>query len=807
MCSFLRSLMSFGFAGAILFGFQSAPNQRVVYAELQVSSVLSNEQGGTSTSRALLDRYCVTCHNQRLQTAELLLDQIDLDDIHLNSETLEKIVRKLRAGQMPPPGRPRPDSHALLSFVENLESSLDRYSRLNPNPGRVASRRMNRLEYVNAIEDLLALKVDGDELLPSDMAGLGFDNNADVLSMTPALMARYTAAATKISRAAIGSPENRPSRQMYSLGFETQGERMNEDMPFGTHGGLSARHVFPLDGNYLFTIRMKGGGGGGVQGIGQDDHDIELRINYELIKQWNVGGKFPGADPGILIPIPDDDVEGILLHEYRLNADKNLEVRVPVQAGQHLVTVAFTDSNPTPFAGAYGRPGIDQLFVSGPFDGTVPKETASRKNIFVCRPSDEIREELCAREIIATLARRAYRRPVVEADINRLLAFYYAGREDGDFDSGIERSLEALLSMPEFLFRIERRPQNIPSDHIYRLSDVELASRLSFFLWRSIPDEKLLDLAEQNRLGDPEVLNNQVIRMLEDERATRFMNDFVGQWLQVRNINAQDPDGALFAGFNDTLRKAMLRETELFFESQVRADRPVRELLNADYTFLNEQLARHYGVRDVYGSRFRRVQWKDDRRHGLLGHASLLTITSYANRTSVVLRGKWVLETLLGAPPPPPPPNVPPLEENDAIGSPTTLREKMEQHRSNPVCASCHQQMDPLGFAMEHFDAIGRWRDTDAGVPINAFIQWDGQDIENSKQFREALLGHGNEFLRTVTEKLISYALGRGVHYYDAATIRQLVRDLEQNNNRWSSLITGIVKSEPFQMRKSSTEG
>ena len=759
-----------------------------------------------AAARALLDRYCVSCHNERLQTAGLMLDQVDLTAVGTHAEVLEKVVRKLRAGQMPPPGRPRPESATVAAFAASLEAALDRHAEAAPDPGRVASRRMNRLEYVNAIEDLLALEIDGAEMLPSDMAGLEFDTNADVLSMTPSLMARYTAAATKISRAAVGSPDNRPARKVYQLGFETQSARMNEDMPLATHGGLAARHVFPLDGEYVFTVRMKGtgaGGGGGVQGIGEDDHDIELRLDHSLVQRWNVGGRFPGPDPGVLIPIPDDDVEGIRLHEYRLNADKGLEIRLPVKAGQRLVTVAFTDSNPTPLDGAYGRPGIHQLFISGPFDGTVAEEdTPSRRRIFVCRPAAADDEEACAQEILATLVRRAYRRPVTQSDLEPLLGFYRVGRRERDFEAGVERALEALLSMPEFLMRIEQEPSGARPGDIYRLTDLEVASRLSFFLWRSMPDDELLEVAAAGRLREPDVLAYQVERMLADRRATRFMNDFVGQWLKVRNIHAQAPDGNLFAGFNDTLRKAMLRETELFFESQVREDRPISDLLRADYTYLNEQLARHYGIDSIYGSRFRRVAWTDDRRHGLLGHASLLTITSYANRTSVVLRGKWILETLLGAPPPAPPPNVPPLEEDEEAAAPTSLREKMEQHRSNPVCSSCHQRMDQLDFAMEHFDAIGRWRVTDRGAEINATIDWDDQTIDSPRAFREALVGRGSEFLRTVTEKLYSYALGRVLTYRDAPTVRRLVRDLERADYRWSALVLGIVKSEPFRMRR-----
>ncbi len=753
-------------------------------------------------ARDLLDRYCVACHNERLRTADLLLDRLDIEQVAANAEVLEKVVRKLRSGQMPPAGRPRPDGAAVESFVTALEVALDRAAALAPNPGRVASRRLNRVEYVNAIRDLLELEIDGSELLPSDMAGFGFDNNADVLSMTPGLMARYIAAATKISRAAIGSPDNRPARQVYSLGFEVQDARMSEQMPFATRGGLAARHLFPLDGDYVFTVRMKRNAAvDTIDGIAEDEHEIQLRVDHKLVTRWRIGGRYPGPDPGRVIAPREDDVAGQRLHEYRLTADDVLEIRMPVEAGQRLVSVAFTDSAPSPL-GLRGKPGIDRLFVSGPFDGTVPEDMPSRRRILTCRPTGSQDEEPCAREIIAGLARRAYRRPVTSADVDPLLRVYREGRRARDFDFGIERALEALLSMPEFLLRVEHRPADAVPGEVYELTDLELATRLSFFLWRSIPDDELLDLAASGELSEPDVLRQQVRRMLADRRATRFTNDFVGQWLQIRNINEQAPDGALFAEFNDTLRRAMVRETELFFESQVREDRPLPELLTAGYTYLNEQLARHYGVADVYGSRFRRVAWQDDRRHGLLGHASLLTITSYANRTSVVLRGKWVLENLLGAPPPPPPPNVPPLEEDAAGAAPTSLRAKMEQHRRNPVCASCHTEMDQLGFAMEHFDAIGQWRETDGGALIDATIEWAERTIDSPRSFRETLVGKGQEFVRTVAEKLLTYALGRGVSHHDAPTVRQLVRAMDDNDYRWSSLVLGIVESAPFRMRR-----
>ena len=773
----------------------------ILHAGLPWASAQPSSPG--TPSRELLDQYCVTCHNERTLTAGLALDAVDVTEIHGNAEVLEKVVRKLRSGQMPPEGRPRPDAAMLETFVASLELTLDRAAAAAPDPGRVATRRLNRLEYVNAIEDLLALEINGEELLPGDMAGFGFDNNADVLSITPSLMARYMTAATKISRTAVGSPDNRPITQVFEVGFERRDIRVSEDMPFATHGGLAVRHTFPLDGDYVLAIRLKRNDTiETIDGIAEDVHQIEVRVDHELVRRFEVGGKFPGPDPGQLIAAPEDDIEGQRLHEYRMTADHELEVRVTIEAGTRLVSVGFTDSAPSPSPPGL-LPGIDRVFVSGPFDGTVPDDTSTRRRIFVCRPDGPSAEEPCARKILTSLARRAYRRPVTDDDIEPLLRVYQEGRDDRDFEAGVERGLEALLSMPSFLLRVERPPVDTRSGAVYRLSDLELASRLSFFLWKSIPDDELLDLAVRDELSTPDVLAGQVRRMLEDRRATRFMDDFVGQRLQVRNIHSQDPDGALFAGFNDTLRTAMVRETELFFESQVREDRPLQELLRADYTYLNEQLARHYGVDDIYGSRFRRVQWDDDRRHGLLGHASLLTVTSYANRTSVVLRGKWVLETLLGAPPPPPPPNVPPLEENDRA-NPTSLRERMEQHRSSPVCASCHNRMDPLGFAMENFDAIGRWRETDGGAAIDSTIELAGTTVDSPRAFREALLASGDEFVRTVTEKLMIYAVGRGVDYTDAPTLRQIVRGLGQEDYRWSSLVLGIVESDAFQMRRAS---
>jgi uncharacterized protein DUF1592/uncharacterized protein DUF1588/uncharacterized protein DUF1585/uncharacterized protein DUF1595 len=553
---------------------------------------------------------------------------------------------------------------------------------------------------------------------------------------------------------------------------------------------------------------------GTIEGIDEDQSKIELRVDHQLLKRFDIGGQLKGPDPGVLIAVPEDDIDGQKVHDYRLNADNILELRLPIKAGTRLVAAGFTDSMPSPIDDGPSQitrllggnaVGIDMLYISGPFNGRTTDGTPSRQQIFVCRPASAREEDACARRILTTLARRAYRRPVVENDVTPLMALYKEGRAKRDFDGGIERALEALLSSPKFLIRLEREPADVKPGAPYRLSDLELASRLSFFLWRSIPDDELLDLAAAGKLKDPSALTQQVKRMIADKRATRFMDDFAGQWLQVRNIQAQAPDVALFPDFDDTLRDAMAEETELFFQSQVREDHPIPDLLRSNYTFLNERLARHYGIDNIYGSHFRRVTLSDDRRMGLLGQASILTVSSYSNRTSVVLRGKWVLENILGAPPPPPPPNVPPLKENDGKSKPTALRERMEAHRRNPVCAACHGRMDPLGFALEHYDAVGKWRETDTGAEINSTISWFGNTIDSPKAFREALLNRGNEFNKNVVEKLLTYALGRGVDFSDAPTVRKIVTDISKNDYRWSSLVLGIVKSAPFQMRRAMT--
>jgi hypothetical protein len=766
--------------------------------------------------RQLLDRYCVTCHNERLKTGGLALDLIDPRDVNAHAEVLEKVLRKLRSGQMPPEGRPRPDQRTLTTFMSALESALDRASGSNLNPGSLPVHRLNRLEYANVIRDMLSLEINPQELLPTDDSAFGFDNNAEALSVSPALMARYMSAATKISRLALGSRDNRQAIQVYKpASFGRQDARMGEDLPFGTYGGLAVRHAFPLDGDYDFRIRLQRGGN-----VADNEYVIEVRVDHALVKQFRIGGEFKnmtrdgeGGGPAL----PEEDVVARRLADYRQNIDNDLKLRVPLKAGVRLIAVTFVDIAPAAPEGAVlpppsirnsqGNngglsPGVDSLEIAGPFGGRTPRDTPSRRRIFVCEPTNPRDEEPCAKTIITTLARRAFRRPVTASDVEPLFQTYRAARAEGDFERGIERALETLLTMPSVLLRIEAPPAGARSGQIHRISDIELASRLSFFLWRSAPDDELLDAAARGSLHEPRVFEQQVRRVLADARAARWMTDFVGQWLIIRNLRSVEPDPLMFPDFDDTLRDAMGRETELFFESQVRDDRSIGELLTADYTYLNERLAGHYRVPGIFGSHFRRVRLTDERRHGLLGQASVLTVTSYAHRTSVVLRGKWVLETLLGSPPPPPPPNVPPLKENDGKSAPASLRDRMEQHRRNPVCATCHTRMDPLGFALENFDATGRWRETDEGAPINAAITLDGAKIDGPSDFRAALAKHGDEFVRAVAEKVMTYALGRGLQYYDGPTVRQVLREAANDNYKWSALILAIVRSKPFQMTR-----
>jgi len=769
-------------------------------------------QQPSATYRAVLDRYCVSCHNQRLRTASLVLERgaIDLDHVGQGAEVWEKVLDKVRAHSMPPAGRPRPTPQEYDGFSAWLQGELDRTAAANPNPGRPTIHRLNRTEYANAVRDLLALEINAMALLPPDDLGFGFDNNADMLSISPGLLERYMSVATKISRIAVGDPAMRPVVETYKVSSQlVQDDRASEDLPFGSRGGVSIRHYFPLDGEYLVRIRLQRDGIYNIRGLAEAQN-IDLRLDGVRVKLFTVGGQNGPTMNG----------------SYRNgnDAEAGLEIRLAVKAGAHRIGVSFQQRNVapggivparlpvanfilSPTARAMGFAelmGVAGLEIAGPYQPVASTHTPSRDAMFICRPARLTDEEDCAAKLLGRLARRAYRRPTTADDAATLLQFYRLGRRGADFDKGIEKGLTRILIDPEFLFRVERDPANVPPQTAYRLDDLQLASRLSFFLWSSIPDEELLDLAARGKLRDDAVLAAQTRRMLADPRAATLIENFAAQWLHLRNIRAVAPDVNLFPEFDENLREAFQRETELFVESQFHEDRSISDLLTSNETFLNERLARHYGVPNVYGSHFRRVTFSDGSRGGLLGQGSILTITSHATRTSPVLRGKWVLDNVLGAPPPPPPPNVPPLPDRADDGKAATVRERLEQHRQNPVCASCHARMDPLGFALENFDAIGKFRTADEGdraIDANGSLA-DGTPLAGAPALRDYLLSHREEFAATVASKLMTYALGRGIEYYDLPAVRRIVRDAGGSDYRWSAIVLGIVRSVPFQMRR-----
>lgn len=751
----------------------------------------------TTSQRELFNRYCISCHNAKLRTAGLVLDTMDTADVSKDAAAWEKVLRKVRARAMPPAGSRRPDEAAYVSLTSWLESTLDRAALANPNPGRILDHRLNRAEYGNVIRDLLAVEIDSQSLLPGDDLNFGFDNIADVLSLTPALLARYMSVARRISGLAVGSPSSGPIMETFVLPpMHTQGDRNSEDLPFGTRGGTAVRYNFPLDGEYVIKIRLREAGVGGVLGMAEP-HQLDVRVDGVKVKQFTVGGR---------------DARGADLND-------RLEVRFLAKAGPRDVAVTFVQKLVAPegplephmniLDDLYCQdcnPGVDRFSITGPFNAAGSGDTPSRRKIFVCRPATINDEGPCVNKILTSLARRAYRRPVTAADLQTLLSFYGEGRKQGGgLESGIERALERILVDPEFLFRAEREPAGIAPDTNYRISDLELASRMSFFLWSSIPDDELLDVAARGRLKDPAVLERQVRRMLADPRAAALSSNFLGQWFQVRQLRATTPDPAIFLDYDEDLRESFSRETELLLESQLREDRSIFDLLTANYTFLNERLARHYGIPNIYGTHFRRVTVGSDRA-GILGQGSVLTVTSYANRTSPVLRGKWVLDNIFNTPPPPPPNGVPALkEDNEEGGKGLTVRERLERHRRNPVCATCHAPMDPLGFALENFDAIGAWRTTDSRLPVDATgVLPNGTKIDGISGLRDLVLRRGDEFVITSAEKLLTYALGRGLEYYDLPIARAIVRGAAANHNRWSALVLGVVKSTPFQMRRSS---
>ena len=779
--------------------------------------------------REVLDTYCVACHNERLRTAGLLLDQADTHRIAAGAEVWEKAIRKLRGGLMPPAGRRRPDPGTVDRVVATLEGAIDRAAAADPDPGRRTLHRLNRTEYGNAIRDLLALEIDVASVLPPDDSSYGFDNIAEVLNVSPYMLERYLSAALRISRAAVGDASMAPTAATYSVAPDLSQDYHVDGLPFGTRGGTVIRHTFPVDGEYDLRVRLARTTWGTVRGLALVQ-PVDVRLDGVLVERLEAGGigRYFGQD-----------VRG---HDL----DSHLVVRVPVTAGPHEITVTFPKrshaqretggiefrpgSRPqlrkpyvasnVSYGSVSGLPQVHRVFVEGPYGVTGAGDTPSRRRIFVCYPGTAAEEAPCAEEIVGALARRAYRRPPTGAEVRELLVHYETARQAAGFEAGIQMALRALLVQPEFLFRIEEGSPGSGAGigghsgergalrvAAHPVSDLELASRLSFFLWSSIPDEELLALAEAGRLREPAVLERQARRMLADPRADELVSNFAAQWLYTRNMGATYPNGALYPDYDDNLRQAMRRETELLFESILREDRSVIDLLTADYTFVNERLARHYGIEGVYGSRFRRVTLPDgDPRGGLLGQGSLLTVTSHATRTSPVVRGKWILENILGTPPPEPPPGVPPLPDAADL-SRLTMRERMERHRANPACAGCHNQMDPLGLALEAFDAVGHLRTVrgSATEPIDVSgVMPDGTAFAGAGGLRDILVGRSDQFVQTLTEKLLTYALGRGVEYHDMPAVRGILRDAAATDYRFSSIVLGVVRSVPFQLRRAA---
>ena len=759
--------------------------------------------GPTASQRAMLDQYCVTCHNQQVKTAGLMLDKADLNDIPGGAATWEKVVMKLRSGMMPPLGRPRPNQASIDSMVTLLENGLDKAAAARPEPGRASLHRLNRTEYGNAIRDLLGLEVDVKELLPPDDESNGFDNIADVLRVSPSLLEQYLSAARKISAMAVGDPGFIPVTQVYRAPPDRAQDRHIEGLPLGTRGGILIKDNFPLDAEYQIHIVLLRNVLGYMKGL-EWPHQIEITVDGERVFLKPVGGDDDNRDSDANFATAADMI------------DARLRARLPIKAGPHEIGVTFLRKNSSETAeplelhsydhdlqNMNGNPQVDHVDITGPLQATGSGDTPTRRRIFSCQPANAGDQTACARKILSTLARRAYRGPVSSADLDSLMSFYETGAKKGGFEAGVQNALHVMLATPKFLFRSEPDPANVAAGQVYKLGDMELASRLSFFLWSSIPDDELLTVAEQKKLKDPAVLDAQIKRMLADPKSQALVSNFAGQWLLLRNLQSSRPDNKTFPDFDDNLRQAFRKETEMLFDSIVREDHNVLDLLTADYTFVNDRLAQHYGFPNVYGNHFRRVSVKDPARRGLLGQGSILTVTSYPNRTSPVLRGKFILENLMGTPPPAPPANVPPFPENEEGAKPRPIREILEEHRKNPACANCHAVMDPLGFSLENFDATGEWRTKDKGGPIDpSGVLADGTRVDGPLALRQALLKQPERFVDTMTEKLLTYALGRGLEHHDMPVVRTVVRDAAKQNYRFSALVFNIVKSTPFQMKR-----
>ena len=794
----------------------------------------SENQSVSGSNRALLDQYCVICHNQAvvnsvaqpnegLQTTQLrnlglTLDVEDVSNLAENPEVWEKIIKKLRVGVMPPPNYPRPDKESYDGFRAFLENELDRVASRQINPGRTqAFHRLNQTEYQNSVRALIDLDIDVADLIPTDAPDqYGFDNNAEVLALSPLSVERYVSAAHKIAELAVGATPRGASINTYEVPLNLiQDDRLSEELPFGSRGGTAIEHMFPVDGEYRIALHLQTNYVDFVRGYDQP-HEVELSLDGRHLETFAFGGDAPGT------PAPysyagnirgNDDWEEFMMafveegFEIQVNVNAGLRVigatfpremwenegiQQPRLFGYHLAVTELPDANPA----------VDSIEIEGPLSVDGPGDTPSRRRIFSCLPANLDEEPACAQQILSSLARRAYRRPVSESDIQELVEFYNQGRLDGGFEVGIQFALERVLVSPDFLFRIEQDPADAQPGAMYSISDIELASRMSFFLWSSPPDDELLILAERGVLREPGMLEQQVQRMMADPRADAFIKNFVGQWLYLRNLEDFYPDPAAFPEFDENLRTALQRETELFIDDQIRSDASLLDLLSADYTFVNERLARHYGIPGVYGSRYRKVTVDGNQRGGLLGHGGLMMVTSYPNRTSPVLRGKFVLENLLGGPPPEPPPNVPALETS-SDGKILTMREAMVMHRENPACRVCHAAMDPIGFSLENYDVVGKWRREFAGQPIDASgLLPDGNTFDGPGGLRGLLLERPDDLVGTITEKLMRFALGRSLEYYDMPEVRAVVRAASEDDYRWSSIILGVIESTPFQMRR-----
>ena len=770
------------------------PYSCIVFIFISAGPAMNATEPAVTTT---LNRYCVNCHNAKSKIGGLALDTLLPDDVSKHPETWEKVVRRMRARYMPPIGLPRPDERTYDAISASIESSLDAAWRLKPNPGRVDTfRRMNRNEYQNAIRDLLSIEVDVAALLPADESGHGFDN-VTVTDLSPALLERYVGAAKKIGRLAIGIPPRSPGGDTVRLPPDlTQEEHFNK-LPLGTRGGTTMRYYFPLDAVYEIQLRLARDRNEHVEGLSRP-HDVEVTIDGERVKLFT-------ANP----PSNRNDHSAV---------DQEMNVRVAVKAGPHIVAADFPklpstllETERQPYQAHFNmdrhprvQPAVYSLSINGPYEAKGPGDTPSRRKIFVCRPVSSGEDDACAKRILTRLITGAYRRPVTDSDLRAPLKFFRDAKSGG-FDAGIEMALCAVLVSPEFLFRIEQDRAGVAPNTAYRISDLEFATRLSFFLWSSIPDEELLTAATQGKLRNPAVLEAQVRRMLADPRSKALGTNFAGQWLHLRSLESITPDMRGFPDFDDNLRQAFRQETEMLFETVVKEDRSVLDLLNANFTFVNERLAKHYGIPNIYGSRFRRIPLEPDSvRGGLLRQGSILMVSSYATRTSPVIRGKWVLENLLGTAPPPPPQVVPALKENPSGLKFMSMRERLAEHRSNPACSGCHRLMDPIGFSMENYDAVGRYRTAEEGKPIDAAGSLpDGRTFVGAAGLQKALLDRPDLFAQTLTEKLLTYGLGRGVEYYDAPAVRKITRDAKLKGYTFSSFIVGITSSEPFQMRRS----